>query len=81
MIQKLSLSLQEDTFTILKVDGIGFSKDPEGEENLDSRCEHLKLFEPGTKISVYDFFSDPNYYTKMYSIVNGSKMNGVVINV
>lgn len=80
-VQKISLSLRDNKFTIIKIDGVGFALDPKDEENLDERCNHLKKFEPGTIISVYDFFIDPDYYTKMYTIVDGNKMQKTVINV
>ncbi len=55
---------------LIKVEGIGFPKDHENDDNLDERAAHFKKFEVGTVIGVYDFLSDPDYYTKMYSIVH-----------
>jgi len=55
---------------LIKVEGIGFPKDHENDDNLDERAAHFKKFEVGTVIGIYDFLSDPDYYTKMYSIVH-----------
>ena len=62
-----------------KTEGVGFPADPEGVDNIDDRVAHFKKYEIGTIIGIYDFLSDPDYYTKMYSIVH--KTEDYVINV
>jgi len=64
---------------LIKAEGVGFSADPEGVDNIDDRARHLKKYEVGTIIGIYDFLDDPDYYTKMYSIVH--KTEDYVINV
>ena len=46
--------------------------DAEGGDN-DVRVAHFKKYEVGTIIGIYDFLSDPDYYTKMYTIVHKSQ--------
>ncbi len=64
---------------LIKAEGVGFPKDPEKVDNIDDRAEHFKKYEVGTIIGIYDFLSDPDYYTKMYSIVH--KTEDYVTNV
>ena len=64
---------------LVKAEGVGFPADPEGVDNIDDRASHFKKYEVGTIIGIYDFLSDPDYYTKMYSIVH--KTEDYVINV
>ena len=64
---------------LVKAEGVGFPADPEGVDNIDDRASHFKKYEVGTIIGIYDFLSDPDYYTKMYSIVQ--KAEDYVINV
>ena len=64
---------------LLKAEGVGFPADPEGVDNIDDRAAHFKKYEVGTIIGIYDFLSDPDYYTKMYSIVH--KTEDYVTNV
>ena len=64
---------------LIKTEGVGFPKDHETVDNIDQRTEHFRKYEVGTIIGVYDFLSDPDYYTKMYSIVH--KTEDYVINV
>ena len=64
---------------LVKAEGVGFPADPEGVDNIDDRVAHFKKYEIGTIIGIYDFLSDPDYYTKMYSIVH--KTEDYVINV
>ena len=64
---------------LIKAEGVGFPMDPEGVDNLDERAAQFKKFEVGTVIGIYDFLSDPDYYTKMYSIVH--KTEDYVTNV
>jgi hypothetical protein len=83
-IQKLSLEIVQrmddaPKLRIIKVDGTGFPIDNNMVDNLDARIENFEKFRPGTVIGLYDFFSDPDYYTKMYTIVNNE--TGVRINV
>lgn len=71
---------------ILKSDGMGFPLDPDGPDgvnNLDMRMENFEKFRPGKTIGIYDFFSDPDYYTKMYTIVSCGthEDTGVRVNV
>jgi len=58
---------------LIKAEGVGFSADPEGVDNIDTRANHFKKYEVGTIIGIYDFLSDPDYYTKMYTIVHKSQ--------
>ena len=55
---------------LIKAEGVGFPKDPEDVDNIDDRARHFKKYEVGTIIGIYDFLGDPDYYTKMYSIVH-----------
>ena len=64
---------------LVKAEGVGFPADPEGVDNIDDRARHFKKYEVGTIIGIYDFLSDPDYYTKMYSIVH--KTEDYVTNV
>ena len=64
---------------LIKAEGVGFPTDPEGVDNIDERADHFKKYEAGTIIGIYDFLSDPDYYTKMYSIVH--KKEDYVTNV
>ena len=64
---------------LIKAEGVVFPKDPEMSDNIDQRTEHFRKYEVGTIIGIYDFLSDPDYYTKMYSIVQ--KTEDYVINV
>ena len=57
---------------IIKAEGVGFPVDPEGGYK-DVRVAHFKKYEVGTIIGIYDFLSDPDYYTKMYTIVHKSQ--------
>lgn len=83
MIQKLVWERFYDSekgtekLKIIKAEGVGFPADPTdpegGEGNSDARAEHFKKYEVGTVIGIYDFLSDPDYYTKMYTIVHKSQ--------
>ena len=64
---------------LVKAEGVGFPQDPQGVDNIDQRTEHFRKYEVGTIIGIYDFLSDPDYYTKMYSIVH--KTEDYVTNV
>ena len=83
-VQKIALEVIQrmddpPQLRILKSDGMGFPLDPDGVDNLDMRMENSEKYRPGKTIGIYDFFSDPDYYTKMYTIVNNE--TGVRINV
>ena len=79
MIQKLVWERFYDSekgtekLKLIKAEGVGFSADPEGVDNIDTRAAHFKKYEVGTIIGIYDFLSDPDYYTKMYTIVHKSQ--------
>ena len=85
MIQRIVLERITDPgkglekLRIVKVEGVGFPKDPDRVDNIDDRAAHFKKFEVGTVMGIYDFLSDPDYYTKMYSIVH--KQDDYVTNV
>jgi len=64
---------------LIKAEGVGFPMDPEGSNNIKERIENFRKYEVGTIISIYDFLNDPEYYTKMYSIVH--KQEDYVTNV
>lgn len=83
-VQKIALEVIQRNndapqLRIIKADGLGFPLDPDGVDNLDMRMNNFEKYCPGKTIGIYDFFSDPDYYTKMYTIVNNE--TGVRINV
>ena len=87
-VQKIALEVIQRNkdapqLRIIKSDGIGFPLDPDGVDNLDMRMENFEKFRPGKTIGIYDFFSDPDYYTKMYTIVSCGthEDTGVRVNV
>ena len=87
-VQKIALEVIQrmddpPQLRILKSDGMGFPLDPDGVDNLDMRMENFEKFRPGKTIGIYDFFSDPDYYTKMYTIVSCGthEDTGVRVNV
>ena len=87
-VQKIALEViqrMDDApqLRILKSDGMGFPLDPDGVDNLDERIDNFEKFRPGKTIGIYDFFSDPVYYTKMYTIVECGthEDTGVRVNV
>ena len=75
-IQKLTLGIvtrvkdNSVKLRIIKSEGMGFVVDPPDVDNIDSRMETFEKYKPGTLISIYEFYSDPDYYTKMYTIVD-----------
>ena len=87
-VQKIALEVIQrmddpPQLRILKSDGMGFPLDPDGVDNLDMRMENFEKFRPGKTMGIYDFFSDPDYYTKMYTIVSCGthEDTGVRVNV
>ncbi len=79
MIQKLVWERFYDSekgtekLKLIKAEGVGFPADPNKIDNIDERAAHFKKYEVGTIIGIYDFLSDPDYYTKMYTIVHKSQ--------
>jgi len=74
-VQKLALGMFGTStsgikFQILKTEGVGFAVDPPGHTHLDNRVDHFKKYKPGTIIDYFAFFDDPDYYSKMYTIIN-----------
>ena len=77
-VQKLALGMYTGRtggvkFKILKAEGMGFAIDPPGHSHLDDRADHFKKYKPGPIIDYYAFFDDPDYYSKMYTIIDYTK--------
>ena len=63
---------------LIKVDCTGFPVDKEFNQ-YENRADTFEKYDVGTIITLHDFLNDPDYYTKLYTIVSNSE--DYVINV
>ncbi len=79
MIGKITLvRLGTDGFKIIKIDSTGYQL-TEGQDSSEDRMKYYNKYAVGTVISFEEFFTDPDYYTKLHTIVPAS--SDYVVNV